>query len=67
MGEKQEVEAIAVGAYETRFHKGTNSAVVVFRFSDREPLVFLIPIEAAVSLGTALVAMGEPGGPARPN
>ena len=57
-GEKS-VTASMVGNVETRFHTETNSAVVVFRFSDREPAVFLIPVATAVELGQALVEFGQ--------
>jgi hypothetical protein len=59
-GEKS-VTASMVGNFETRFHTETNSAVVVFRFSDREPAVFLIPVATAAELGRSLVEFGEFG------
>lgn len=63
------VSATQIGAWKVGYDHRSKMAVIVFEFTDRPPIPFVIPIEDASRLARALLALDTPGqsSPHRPN
>ena len=54
---KDEFDIFEIGAWEAGHHEPTGKIVVVFRYSDREPIAFGCDPDIAEELGTGLLAL----------
>jgi hypothetical protein len=59
----EQVNAIVIGKWHVGYHSVSQQAVMMFEFTDREPLTFVMPVGEATALGRALYDLDTPGTP----